>query len=110
MTASYNIDRDRRNETRLEGFFPVRVRGVKEDGQLFEINTLADNISQGGLYLQIPHALHAGMSLFTLTRLPGGASLAAQGRIVREETKSQGLTGIAVCFSRRRLIPTQTVN
>jgi len=39
-----------------------------------------------------------------LTRLPGGASLAAQGRIVRQETQGHGLSGLAVCFSSSRLI------
>lgn len=110
MIMPNNIEGERRNETRLKGIFPVRVRGVTEAGQLFEMHTLADNISQGGLYLQLPYALQIGMSIFTLTRLPGGASLAARGRIVREETKSQGLTGVGVCFSRHRLIPTPAAN
>jgi hypothetical protein len=105
MTDSNHSDVERRAEKRLKGIFPVRVRGITASGQLFEMHTLADNISEGGLYLQLPYALHVGMSLFALVRLPGGASLAARGRIVREEAKQTGLSGIAVCFSHRRLIP-----
>ncbi|MGZ8143249.1 MAG: PilZ domain-containing protein [Methylosarcina sp.] len=105
MTESNHTNVERRTEKRLKGIFPVRVRGITAAGQLFEMHTLADNISEGGLYLQLPYALQVGMSLFTLIRLPGGASLAARGRIVREEAKQMGLNGIAVCFSHRRLIP-----
>jgi hypothetical protein len=105
MTESNHNDVERRAEQRLKGIFPVRVRGITAAGQVFELHTLADNISEGGLYLQLPYALQIGMSLFTLVRLPGGASLAARGRIVREEKKQMGLSGIAVHFSHRRLIP-----
>ena len=97
--------REQRAQHRIHGVFPVRVRGVTSGGQPFETHTLADNISSGGLYLQLPRLLPHGARLFTLTRLPGGARLAARGRVLRAESKEHELSGLAVRFSRSRLLP-----
>ena len=94
-----------RGQWRLYGLFTVLVRGHDPNGQIFETHTLVENISEGGLYLQLPSNLLTCERLFSLTRLPGGASLAALGRIVRQETQSHGLSGLALRFSRSRLIP-----
>jgi len=81
------------------------VRGHYADGRTFKTHTLVDNISDGGFYLQLPLCLLPCERIFGLTRLPGGASLAAQGRVLRTEAKAHGLSGVAVHFSRARLLP-----
>ena len=103
-----DFNEDLRGQRRWYGLFPVLVRGRYPGGRVFETHTLADNISDGGLYLQLPGNLLPCERLFSLTRLPGGAFLAALGRIVRQEAQGHGLSGLAVRFSRCRLIPAQS--
>lgn len=110
MTETDDYNDDRRLKKRLYGAFFVRVRGRSSDNRVVKIRTLADNISQGGLYLQMPRHLLPSGRIFTLTRLPGGAFLAAHGFIVRQENQRHGLVGIAMGFLRSRLIPAPSSN
>ena len=105
MTHSNKFNEERRGQKRLYGLFPAQIRVRYSGGRVFEISTLAENISDGGLYLQIPRHLLPCERIFSLTRLPGGASLASHGFIVRQESPSHGPSGVAVRFSRSRLIP-----
>lgn len=52
-----------------------------------KINTLSDNISSSGLYIQLPHYFDAGKNLFTFTRLLNGTGLAAKSKVVRIDEK-----------------------
>ena len=89
----------------MPGPFPVRLRGVDTAGHVFQTHTLADDLSQGGLYLQLPYAIAPGTRLFILTQLASGATVATRGRVLRTDAKPHGLSGIAVHFSRARLLP-----
>ncbi|MGZ6005612.1 MAG: PilZ domain-containing protein [Candidatus Saccharimonadales bacterium] len=100
----------RRRQKRWHGLLPVLVRGRYADGRTFKTHTLVDNISDGGFYLQLPHCFLPCERIFGLTRLPGGASLAAHGRIIRLETQGHGLSGLAVRFSNSRLISAPSSN
>jgi hypothetical protein len=108
MIAESNFNQERRVLKREYGLFPVRVRGQDGNGEVFDIYTLVENISVGGLYLQLPNNRVPCDRLFSVISLPGGALLATRGRIVRQEARKHGLSGLAVCFSRNRLIPAQT--
>lgn len=94
---------EKRKQSRLYGIFPVLLRIPGKRGEQPEPHTLADNISQGGLYLQLPYALDAGTTLYALIKLPSGAKLATYGQVLRAEQKSQALFGMAICFRRSRL-------
>ncbi len=96
-------NRERREESRLQGPIPVYVRGKTETGQVFRTHTLIDNVSQGGLYLQLPYTVLPGSGLFAYTKLPSGARLAARGCVLRTESKSHGLSGVAVSFKCTRM-------
>jgi hypothetical protein len=105
MTATAQITLNRRQESRIFNTFPVFVRTISSTGQPIKANTLTDNISPGGLFIQLPCQIADETQLFTFIRLPNSAGLAAIGRIVRSENKGQGLSGFAVCFSQTRLLP-----
>jgi len=94
---------EKRKQTRFYGIFPVLLRFPGKRGEQPDPHTLADNVSQGGLYLQLPYALDAGTTLYALIKLPSGAKLAVYGQVVRAEQKSKVLFGIAICFRRSRL-------
>ncbi len=96
---------DNRRESRIFSAYPVSVRATNDDGQRLKINTCVDNISSGGLFVQIPYILKKGTQLFAFVNVPKSARLAAIGRVVRINNKERGLTGIAVCFSQTRLLP-----
>ncbi|MFI3195905.1 MAG: PilZ domain-containing protein [Methylococcaceae bacterium] len=94
---------EQREAFRLHGPFPVFVHGKTVDGNVFKMFTLLDNVSHGGLYLQLPYVLAIGTGLFAYTRLPSGAKLAAKGRVLRTETKDDGLVGVALGFKHTRV-------
>jgi hypothetical protein len=105
MAATAQPTLNHRREHRTFSAFPVFVRATSADGRRIKISTLTDNISSGGLFMQLPYLLTHGAQLFALISVPGSAGLAAIGRVVRTENKGRGLTGIAVCFSQTRLLP-----
>lgn len=95
---------EKRRQPRHSGVFPVRLHFISPLGDQRKIHTLADNVSQDGLYLQLPYHLDTGSTLFVVLTLPSGAKLAAFGQIVRTETKNQALFGVAIGFHRTRLL------
>ncbi|HLF96933.1 MAG TPA: PilZ domain-containing protein [Methylococcaceae bacterium] len=105
MANDLSCPTERRRQSRLPGTFPVRVRGMNDAGRPFDIHTLAENISPGGLYLDLPVSLAPGAPFFALSTLPGGCTLAARCSVLRTEAKPHGLSGMAACFRRTRLLP-----
>lgn len=96
---------DNRRASRIFSAYAASVRATSADERRLKINICVDNISPGGLFVQIPYMLMQGTQLFTFVNTPRSVGLAAIGRIVRIENKGCGLTGIAVCFSQTRLLP-----
>ena len=94
-----------RRAFRLTGAFLMRVRGVDAAGQAFDTTSLADNICADGLYFQLPRSQARGARLFTVVRLTDGLTIAARGHVLRKESKDYGLLGIAVRFTKARVLP-----
>jgi hypothetical protein len=82
----------------------MRLRGVDSAGQPFDATSLADNICADGLYVQLPQSKARGGRLFAIVQVTGGLSIAARGHVLRRETKDYGLSGVAVRFTRARLL------
>lgn len=101
---------DMRKNARVYGCFPVRMRGVDESGFVFKATSLIDNISSGGLYMQIGRRVAEGSRLFVLAQFVTGAIIAARGFIVRVEPLPHSLTGVAMRFTRTKLLPGATSN
>jgi hypothetical protein len=98
---------DMRKSTRVCGSFPIRIRGIDNSGHPFNANSLADNISSGGLYMQLGRHVAVGSRLFVVVQLVVGATIAARGLVARVESQPHGLSGVAVRFTRTRLLPPQ---
>jgi hypothetical protein len=105
MSEADHLAQERRLETRLYGFYPLRVRVKNSEGQSFTSHTVADNLCSSGLYFQSPQALSAGQKIFTLIQLPEGTRIAARGRVLRNEPQPHDLAGTAIHFSHTRIIP-----
>jgi hypothetical protein len=98
---------EKRRVSRLHGVFPLRVRGVDAAGRAFDAKSIADNICADGLYFQLPRSKAWGGQLFAIVQITGSLSIAARGHVLRRETKDYGLSGIAVRFTRARLLAVQ---
>ncbi len=102
---------DRRSKPRISKPFPVRVRGIDGDGHQFEVDVSLDNLSAGGLYLRLSRVVPKGTRLFFLIKFSSGSEdwgpglkVAARGVVVREQSLLCGDCGIAVAFTRYRII------
>ena len=60
---------DMRKSARVYGSFPVRMRGFDESRCVFKANSLVDNISAGGLYMQVGRPVGEGSRLFAVVQL-----------------------------------------
>ena len=80
---------ERRRHPRLYKPFSVTVRGVDASGKSFETNTALDNMSAGGLHMQLERSVRRGAKLFMIVQL----STTQTGR---------GLRAISGCLSGRR--------
>ena len=87
----------------MHGAFPVRLRGGHRPSA-FEVEAVADNVSKGGLHMEVPTSLALGASVFGVLSLPSGSAIAARGRVVRVETMTGGQYGVAVQFTAARLM------
>jgi hypothetical protein len=95
---------EKRRSPRVQGSFPVRLRGFDESGLKFGASSLVDNISSGGLYLQLSRPVAAGSRLFAVVGIASGARIAAKGDVTRVERRPHGLCGVAVRFTQTRLL------
>ena len=88
----------------MSGDFPLRVRGVDTAGQPFHLASLADNLSAGGLYCQLPRSLAKGAPLFAVVQVNDALVIAARATVSRVELRPRGLCGVGVQFARTRIL------
>lgn len=96
---------ERRCFPRISDPIHTLVRGVDGGGNEFEIETLLDNLSAGGLYLRISRFVAVGEKLSFIVRLSVAGKqdqkvprIAARGKVLRIEPQNRGLYGLAAIF------------
>jgi hypothetical protein len=101
--------RERRARPRVEEPFPVTVRGVDVTGERLDMDTVLDNVSEGGLYVRIPRRLELGSRVTVGIRFydpetqSPGARVAARGVVLRVESIPFGEHGLGVGFAKYRV-------
>jgi c-di-GMP-binding flagellar brake protein YcgR len=102
---------ERRRKPRIDVPFSAKVQGTDENGESFEIDSLLDNFSAGGLYLRIARTLNQGAELIVLVQLPAASfdnaeasQIEARGLILRAEPQADGACGVALGFTTHRFI------
>lgn len=107
---------ERRLSPRLSVPYPARFWGKDMNGRAVKEDTRVDNLSSGGLYLRTTRAISSGAHISVAVRLstasagassagvPPALRLVAQGRVVRAEPKTDGTCGLAIEFTRRRVL------
>ena len=85
-------------------FLTFTDTGADADGDDIEDVGILHNISQGGLYLRLPHCVEPGAEILCLIRFSeeaaGGPRLPVRGRVVRSEVRALGVCDLAVEFTR----------
>ncbi|MFN7945812.1 MAG: PilZ domain-containing protein [Blastocatellia bacterium] len=109
MAANHSTER--RRGPRISFPFPARVRGVDASGSPFKLDTLIENLSAEGLYLKMNRGIMSGTELAIAIRLSAASvglenstSVATRGIVLRTELQPDGTCGVAVRFTRHRLL------
>ena len=102
---------ERRQHPRLYESFPLLVRGVDACGEAFEIHTVLDDFSTGGLNVRLRWRIEPGARLFAVVRIAPaldptvfGPRVAVRGRVVRVELQREGQWGVGVQFIHHRFL------
>ncbi len=106
---------ERRARPRIYEAFPANVRGVDESGCDFELDTVLDNLSTGGLYLRLPRSIRRGSKLSLLVQfssIHNGATptptISLKGTVTRAEPQPDGRCGLAVVVNASRLMSSES--
>jgi hypothetical protein len=99
---------ERRAAIRTLVHCPVRVRWAGERGRTSGVEAIVVQVSATGLYMYAMTRVCAGARLFTIVPLPSGARVALRGYVTRVELRGHEHFGIAVRFTRTRLLPAES--
>src|SRR5438128_1397838 len=94
---------ERRRHPRRSGPSPGRVRGVDVQGEAFELNTVLESFSAGGLYVRLRWRVAPGARLFAVVRITLALDptiAGPRGRVVRVEPQPEGQWGVGMQFTR----------
>lgn len=102
---------ERRVKPRLNLPFVANVRGRNSKGELFSLKTQLDNISASGLYMRLPHSVRPGDKIVVVVYLstlaadePRAGRFEMHGTVIRADEQPNGRCGVAVKYSRKRLV------
>ena len=98
---------ERRKKPRISTRFPIKVRGVRQGGERFEFETVIENLSASGVYLQSSERIEPQAKVELVIQLSEsktvpGLVVEAEGIVLRTEPRAAGLYGLAICFTRHR--------
>jgi PilZ domain len=99
---------ERRAAHRIDGRFPVQLRR-RHGSSVLDCTSFAGNVSRSGLYTQLLTRVDVGRGVFSVVSLPTGSALVARGHVVRLEQLAGGGWGVAVRFTRARLLANDTI-
>lgn len=102
---------ERRGIPRIDMPFPAIVRGVDWLGEHFTVEAVLDNLSTTGLYMRLARPVAPGTRLFVVvyfaTAKPyhhAAPGVAVQGVVTRAEPRLSRRWGVAMRFTRHRLL------
>lgn len=102
---------NRRRGERIQTPFPASVHGVDINRDAFEVSTVVDNFSAGGLYLRLTQHVEEGAKMIVTARLstsPVEKSLGPVAllrcKVLRVEPRPGGIYGLAMAIMHRRFL------
>lgn len=101
-----------RRTERINGPWVAQVRGRDASGQKFTESTVLENVSAGGLYVNLRHAVCRGASLLVVFTFSTEAlydvpvpKVAARGNVRRIEQHTDGnVYGVGIKFQHHRFL------
>ena len=99
---------ERRSKPRVTVPFRATLQGADAEGLQFEVTTVLDNLSSGGLYLRLAREVRVGTRLLIDVHFYGhgdvlleepGLGLEVYGSVARVDTIPGGSYGVAVTFN-----------
>ena len=97
---------ERRRYRRVHLPFQVTVRGIDASGTEIEDDAILHNISEGGIYMRIPHCVAPGAKMALLIRFATetdqsviGPHVPVRGVVLRTEPRPHGMCDVAVRFT-----------
>ena len=110
-TSQDHVDVERRIKPRIYKPFHAMVRGVNVAGEPFEVSTVLDNMSSGGLYLRVKQNVGQDAGISVIIRLSTKkvdlipvANVAVEGVVVRVDAQSGGIYGLGISITNRRFV------
>ena len=102
---------ERRIKSRLKGPFPAKARGVNAGGEAFEVETVIDDLSAGGLHMRLGQPVSPGTVIFIVTRLThvgvpevSVPRVALRGLVLRSQLRLDGSFGVAAAILSHRFL------
>jgi hypothetical protein len=101
---------ERRGKPRMKCAYPAMVLGHSQDRKKWEENATVLNLSASGVYLLLNRFIQKGQDLTIKIGFPtgslewGSSKLTSNGVVVRTETLSEGILGIAILFQSYRFV------
>lgn len=96
---------DRRATIRISAACRFRVREAGHPARPLIVEGRVVRICATGLYMYVTSPICAGARLFMVVPLPSGAKAAVKGFVTRLELHDSTHFGVAVRFTRTRLLP-----
>ena len=98
---------DRRRKVRICELFPTKIKGADPQGNLYEIDTVLENLSASGLYVRMAQKVQEGDKLSIRIKLPPvsevgapGLNVLTEGDVLRVDCLESDSFGVAVVFTR----------
>jgi hypothetical protein len=101
---------ERRGKPRMKCAYPALVRGLSQLGKKFEDTATVLNLSACGAYILLNRLIQNGQDLSVKIAFPTGslelgcANLNTKGVVVRTETLSEGVLGVAITLQGYRFV------
>ena len=101
---------ERRSKPRIKCAYPAIVRGCSLNGKKFEENAAVLNLSASGIYVLLNCFIQKDQDLSVKIAFPtgslewGSSKLTSNGVVVRSETLSEGILGVAIKFEHYRFV------
>jgi hypothetical protein len=101
---------ERRRKPRMKCAYPAVVRGLSLMGKKFEETATVINLSASGAYILLNRLIKNGQDLSVKIAFPtgsleyGSANLNTNGVVVRTETLSEGVLGVAILLQKYRFV------
>ena len=101
---------ERRGKPRMKCSYRAMVRGLSQAGKKFEESATVLNLSASGAYIMLNRLIQIGQDLSVKIAFPtgslelGSANLNTKGVVVRKETLSEGVLGVAIILQGYRFI------